>query len=419
MRFRDFHKNIKIRIIEIFTSHFVGNMIFPFMTIYFANHFGERNTGLLLLINVFIGISMALLGGYLSDQFGRRRMMLIAELNRLFAFMVMMLSNSPFFESAGLTFAMTLLNSISWGLAGPAGDAMLIDVSTPEQRKLMYSITYWATNFSIAAGGILGALLFQHYLFELFAVLCLAEIFVVLLVAFFIKETSKPLNESIRPGQSRNHVVRIMSGYARVMKDRLFVLYVLAGILIFSMEQQLTNYIGIRLSDKMPIQHLFFWQVNGLTMLGTLRSENTILVVILMLMVTRIGRHLDDQLTLISSCFLFSIGYGALSYFNNVWILLFFMFLLTLAEVFRVPVEQSYAAALPPKEARSIYMAFNGLKFNAAMLISSLTIYLSAFLTKLETSLLITGIGLCGTFIYYLLIPALDRRVGQGAPSTD
>ncbi|MFX3618144.1 MAG: hypothetical protein ACE3JK_11515 [Sporolactobacillus sp.] len=58
-------------------------------------------------------------------------------------------------------------------------------------------------------------------------------------------------------------------------------------------------------------------------------------------------------------------------------------------------------------------MAFNGLKYNLAMLISSLTISVSAYLPKLDTALLITGIGLTGTLIYVLLLPHLDRRIGR------
>ena len=38
----------------------------------------------------------------------------------------------------------------------PATEAMLIDVSTPENRKVMYSINYWAINLSIAIGAIFG-----------------------------------------------------------------------------------------------------------------------------------------------------------------------------------------------------------------------------------------------------------------------
>ncbi|MCO7176537.1 MDR family MFS transporter [Sporolactobacillus kofuensis] len=418
MRFRDFHKNIKIRIIETFTSRFIGGMIFPFMTIYLAQHFGAKTTGLLLLITIFIGIANSFLGGYISDQFGRKKVMLFAECARFVAFFMMMISNSPFFESAIITYLMMIVNSISWGLAGPANDAMLIDVSTPEQRKLMYSMTYWANNLSIAIGGILGALLFQHYLFELFVALCVVEFGVVFLVAFFIEETYKALHTD--KIVFAKHLHHIFTSYHRVFQDKLFIVFVLAGVLVFSMELQLTNYIGIRLSEEMPAQRFLFWHVNGLTMLGFLRSENTILVAVLMLFISHFSHLLKDRTALVGSCALFSIGYGVLSYTNNIWLLVIFMVVLTIGEVFRVPVEQSYAASIPPEDARSIYMAINGLKYNLAMLIASLTITIGTYLSTLATAVFVTSIGLIGTFIYALIIPHVDRRIllrneGSGA----
>ena len=198
MRFRDFHKNIKIRLIENFISRFIGSMIFPFMSIYLAVHFGAKVAGLLLLINVFIGIGINFLGGYFADQFGRKKVMLFAETLRFLAFLTMMICNSPWFESAAITFAMMTVNSICWGLAGPANQAMLIDVSTPPQRKLMYSISYWANNLSIAVGGILGAFLFKDYLFELFLSLSIAAAVTAFLVAFFIDESHNPVVEELK-----------------------------------------------------------------------------------------------------------------------------------------------------------------------------------------------------------------------------
>ncbi|MTT31898.1 MFS transporter [Terrilactibacillus sp. BCM23-1] len=408
MRFRDFHKNIKIRIIETFTSRFVGGMIFPFMTIYLAHHFGTKTTGLLLLMTVFIGIANSFVGGYLSDQFGRKKMMLIAELMRFGAFIIMMVSNSPFFESAIMTYLMMIINSISWGLAGPANEAMLIDVSTPEQRKLMYSVTYWANNLSIAIGGILGAMLFQHYLFELFMALCIVQGVLVILVAYFIEESHSPKNDSIKPTQ---HIMKLFTNYKLVFKDKLFIIFVTAGILVFSMELQLTNYIGIRLSKYMPTQSFLFWNMDGITMMGFLRSENTFLVAILVLFVSKVSHLLNDKATLIVSCTLFSIGYGCLSFFTNVWLLILFMLILTVGEVFRVPVEQSYTAAIPPDDARSTYMAINGLKYNIAMLITSLTITLSTYLSALSMAIIITSIGLIGTLLYFIIIPKLEARI--------
>jgi MFS transporter, DHA1 family, multidrug resistance protein B len=410
MRFRDFHKNIKIRLIENFISRFIGSMIFPFMSIYLAVHFGAKVAGLLLLVNVFIGIGINFLGGYFADQFGRKKVMLFAETLRFLAFLTMMICNSPWFESAAITFAMMTVNSICWGLAGPANQAMLIDVSTPPQRKLMYSISYWANNLSIAVGGILGAFLFKDYLFELFLSLSIAAAVTAFLVAFFIDESHKPVVEELKPAQ---HVMQLLSTYKRVFQDRLFVLFTIAGVLILSMEFQLTNYIGIRLSEEMPTQQFLLWEFDGVQTMGFLRSENTIMVVILMLIVTRIPHSLKDKSVLVWSCFFFTIGYGVLAYSNNLTLLFLMMAVLTIGEVFRVPVEQSYMAAIPPDDARSSYMAFGGLKFNLSMLVASVTVSLGAVFSSMLMAIVITSIGLIGTLIFFMISPELDARKEQ------
>ncbi|MCA0148307.1 MFS transporter [Rossellomorea vietnamensis] len=407
MRFRDFHKNIKIRIIETFMSRFIGSMIFPFMSIYLAVHFGTKVAGLLLLINVFVGIGINFLGGYFADQFGRKKIMLFAESLRFLAFLTMMVCNSPWFESAAVTFAMMTVNNICWGLAGPANQAMMIDVSTPSQRKLMYSITYWANNLSIAIGGIIGAFLFKDYLFELFLALSVVSAITAILVAFFIDESHTVSESELTPSQ---HVKRLISNYVKVLHDKLFVLFTIAGVLILSMEFQLTNYIGIRLSEEMPSQPFLFWDIDGVQTMGILRSENTILVVLLMLFVTRIPHSLKDKTVLVWSCFFFSIGYTALAYSNNVFILFLMMGVLTIGEVFRVPVEQSYLAAIPPDDARSSYMAFSGLKFNLSMLIASITVTLGAILPSVIMAGIILTIGLTGTVLLKIISPELDRR---------
>ncbi|WP_270180989.1 MDR family MFS transporter [Alkalihalobacillus sp. CinArs1] len=407
MRFRDFHKNIKIRIIESFISRFIGSMIFPFMSIYLAFHFGAKIAGMLLLINVFVGIGITFVGGYFGDQFGRKRIMLIAETLRFFAFTTMMVCNSPWFESPTITFAMMTVNSISWGLAGPANQAMLIDVSTPPQRKLMYSITYWANNLSIAIGGIIGAFLFKDYLFQLFMGLSVSAAIVVIMIAFFIDESYVPTASNVKPHQ---HILQLFATYKSVLSDKLFVLFTIAGVLILSLEFQLTNYIGIRLSEEMETQQFLLWEVDGVKTMGFLRSENTILVVVLMLFVTRIPHKLQDKSVLVLSCLMFTAGYGALAYSNNLVILFVMMAILTIGEVFRVPVEQSYMASIPPDDARSSYMSFNGLKFNLSMLIASLTVTLGAILPSVVMAWTILGIGLLGTLIYHLITPALDKR---------
>ncbi|WP_455675159.1 MDR family MFS transporter [Pradoshia sp.] len=408
MNFFQFHRTIKIRIIESFLSTAVGSMVFPFMAIYLSFHFGVKTAGLLLLINVFVGIAINFFGGYFSDTFGRKKIIVVAESMRFLAFSTMMICNSPWLTAPLITFFMMTVNSICWGLAGPANQAMLIDVSKPEERKTMYTIMYWANNLSIAIGGIAGGFLFKEHLFELLLALSVATLITWFLITFVIHESYIPAStKEVKPTE---HARKLISNYKEVFSDRVFVLFVLAGILVLSMEFQLTNYIGIRLANDLPVQNFFGLEFSGIEMTGFLRTENTILVVILALFATRMIAGLNDRLVLLTSCSVFVAGYVIISYTNNLWLLFGAMLFATFGEVLRVPVQQNYLANLPPEHARSSYLAVNGLTYNIGSLICSITITLSAYVPKLGTTIFMAIIGLLGILIFAKIIPALDER---------
>ncbi len=408
MNFFQFHRTIKIRIIETFLSSAVGSMVFPFMAIYLSFHFGLKTAGLLLLINVFVGIAINFFGGYFSDTFGRKKIIVVAESMRFLAFSTMMICNSPWLTAPLITFFMMTVNSVCWGLAGPANQAMLIDVSKPEERKTIYTIIYWANNLSIAIGGIAGGFLFKEHLFELLLALSVTTLITWFLITFVIHESYIPAStKEVRPA---DHARKLISNYKEVFSDRVFVLFVLAGVLVLSMEFQLTNYIGVRLADDFPLQSLFRFEFSGIEMTGFLRTENTILVVFLALFATRMIANLNDRTVLLTSCLVFVAGYTIISYTNNLWLLFAAMLFATIGEVLRVPVQQNYLANLPPEHARSSYLAVNGLTYNIGNLICSITITISAYLPKLGTTIFIAIIGFLGVLIFARILPALDER---------
>nr|WP_048602114.1 MFS transporter [Rubeoparvulum massiliense] len=411
MRFRDLHPNIKIRIIQTFVSRFVGTLVFPFMAIYLSAHFGKSLTGILLLFNIIIGMLVGFYGGYYSDKFGRKKIMVTAETIRFTAFVVMAFANSPFFYSAIITFLMMTVNSICWGLANPASQAMLIDVSTPEQRKFMYSISYWANNLSMAIGGAIGAFLFEDYFFELLICLSVGAFISLLMIAFFIKESHAPASAELKEKKTKQDVIReIFNNYTVVAKDKIFMIFVLASMLILSLEMHLTNYIAIRLEEGMPVQRMFNWEISGVNMLGILRTENTILVVLLAALILRTIKGLDDRKVLYAGVFLFTAGYSLLTFMNNIWVLVIVMLFVTIGELMRVPVEQSYLASIPPDNARSSYMAVNGMTFNGSMVIASLSVTLGAWLPPMVMATLFFATGMVGIYLYRSIMPELEQR---------
>lgn len=388
-------------------------MIFPFMAIYLSNHFGVKITGILLLVNVFIGIALSFFGGYVSDRFGRKKLIVFAEMLRFFAFTVMMICNSPWFTSPLITYFMMTINTICWSLGGPANQAMLIDVSKPDERKYMFSIMYWANNLSIAIGGSLGGFLFKDYLFELLIALSITALITVILIVFFIDESYVP--EQVADQKVFQHICQMLRNYREVFRDHLFILYCMAIVFVMSLEFQLSNYVGIRLESEMPVQRFLWWELDGIEMTGLLRTENTVLVVLMALFAAKMVSRFKDRHVIILGSFVFVAGYAYISYSNYIPFLFIAMLLASVAEVVRVPVEQNYQASLPPVHARSSYLAVSGMGYNLAQLICSITVMISAYLNNLATTVFIAAIGFFGVFIFMKIGLALDQRVNKSA----
>lgn len=415
MRFRDFHPNIKIRIIESLISGSIGGMIYPFMAIYLADRVGETLTGILLILNIIVGFVIGFYGGYYADLMGRKKIMAYAESLRFAGILVMALANSPLVSSdtlaAYITIAMMMVNSICWGLAGPAASAMLIDVSTPENRKFMYGITYWTNNLSIAIGGLLGGLLFRNYLFELLLGLTFASLLSAVLVVFFIKETYIPAKRDDKV--KVNVMTEMLSNYKQVFKDSVFIKFITGYLLILSLEFHLTNYISVKLSKDMPTQNIFQLKIDGVEMLGILRTENTLLVVLLAVAVSKLISRFKDKNVLFIGLITYSFGYIVISYSNSVWILLLVMIIATIGELMYVPVKQAYMAEIPPDDSRSAYMAVSGMIFRGAMTIAALSITLGSYISPLWMTAFFTLCAIVGFMLFKSTIPVLEQKREQ------
>lgn len=167
MRFRDLHPNIKLRLAVGFVQRFLGVMLMPLMVIHLAALYGAGMAGVLTLIVAAAGIGSAFLGGHLADIHGRRPLMFWGEAGSVLTFAGLALVNSPWWESGPLTFTFFLLNICLSNMAQPAADAMVIDVSSPENRPLVYTINYWTINIAFTLGALVGGFLYHDHFMEL------------------------------------------------------------------------------------------------------------------------------------------------------------------------------------------------------------------------------------------------------------
>lgn len=410
--FKDLHPNIKIRIITSFMTRVVGTMIFPFMAIYLSDKLGQALAGIILLINVFVSILVGFYGGYVADIIGRKKMMVIGQLITVIAFIFMTAANSPWYDSAWVTSFMMLIQSISSGLMNPAAEAMLIDVSTKENRKFMYSINYWAVNLSIALGSIVGGFLFKDHRFELFISITVVSIITLYLVMFVMKES---YTRSAPISQKKVNVFKDMAiSYKTVMKDRVFLWFCLASTLLVAIEFQLGNYVSVRLEQEFNSQlisfgDLFTYHLDGLRIISWIRTLNTVLIVAGTLLVTRWMRRYSDHKVIYVGFWMYTVGYAVLGFSNSILILVVSIFIATIGELMYVPIKQSMMADIVNDEARSSYMAVQGLTFQVAKILGAAGITIGSFVPSWGMALSYLVSGMLGIYCFTKVTRPLNR----------
>ncbi|KMM36774.1 MFS transporter [Guptibacillus hwajinpoensis] len=417
MKFLSFHRNVKLRLMDSTINILLSTMIFPFLAIYYAKNLGESMAGLILLVSIIFSMAGSMVGGHYSDRMGRKKLLIYASVFRLFFSICIILLHSPLLDVNNylliyFTFPLFTLIGIANGVEGPVGQALLIESTGTNERKYMFTIANWFANLAVALGGVAGGFMFNRYTFLLF---CLYGLVCFLSFVFkcFIKDTQPVKNNTIRTTK-----FGIIKTYSILLKDKLMSKYLVALVLIISLELHLTYSVGIRLSQEMhdssPIE-IAKWSIamSGQEFLGVLLTENTVLVVLLGLFITYLFKYLSEKTILVAGLILYSAGYLMIAASLNIWILLFAMLIATIGELMYLPMRSTYSSRIPPKDQMSTYKALEGMGYYAAEMWASLLVIVAGFIhhSILFIILLITAI--IGIVLFKDVATRLDSNISS------
>ncbi|MET3292891.1 UNVERIFIED_CONTAM: DHA1 family multidrug resistance protein B-like MFS transporter [Brevibacillus sp. OAP136] len=415
MAFKHYHRNVKIRMYDVFINSLCSMLYLPFMGIYFADHFGAQMTGIVMIATVIAGFGTGLYGSYYADLIGRKTIMVISAAVRLAAVAAVLLVNTPWFQSSFITLIAVIILSACSGVSEPVSEAMVIDVTTVENRKSVYNFLYWFRNLSQVIGGVVGGFLFKEHLTLLLLLSAALSLASFILIAGWITDTY------VRPekgGGGVNALKDLFARYKRVSSDTTFMIFTLATLLFFSLEFQLTNYIGIRLERELPDQQIQLWDglgfsLDGVKLLGFLQAENTFLVVSATLLIVALMRRFRDTNVLFAGLIMYTIAYVFMGWSSAPLVLLVAMFFATTGEIMFWPVRQAYLAQLIPDDARSSYMAVNSLVFQGARIIASVCITAGTVVSSVIMGIFFGTIGLISILLFFQVIHRLNRNRQQ------
>ena len=192
---KDFFKlnrQIQLRILMMFVGGLCFSTVGGSMTIYYNEHMGAGITGILLIISNILTFVVGLWAGHLSDLRGRRPLMLFACLVTTIGGLTATFANSPWYFDPWLTYIGFLILFFGYGFFNTAATAMMVDLTTSDNRRMVYSLQYWVINMAILIGSALSGWFFRDYLFELLLVISIEEFLSFLVIYFWIGESFHP-----------------------------------------------------------------------------------------------------------------------------------------------------------------------------------------------------------------------------------
>ncbi len=404
MRIRMWDNNLKVRLVGEGLFNMLFWMYFPFITVYFGSALGHRAAGLMMTVPPIFAMLGSLIGGALADRFGRRPLMLAGALLQTAMFAVFAMSPSPWID---------YLAFVGIGFGGavyrPASSAMVADLVPAEERREAFATFATANNVGAVLGPALGAVFFFHYR-EALLWTCAAVLLLYFVAIFFLVRETMPA--SARRAKDATSIPRLFREqrreYGVIFRDRVFLVYMLAGVFALIPIMQLDLYLPVYMIEHVPTQALFpglgeTLRLTGTEVYGWIVGFNGLLFVLFILPATRWFGHWRERDVFILSSLLAGVGTFLVGLHSNLWYLFFVTILFTFGEMVRSPVTQSFISRYAPEHARAQYMAADSLQNTIGKFLAPVTVFLAGWLAPLGIFSLILLFSLVSIGLYVKL----------------
>ena len=340
-QFMSFPISFRILVIGTFIDRVGGALIYPFLSLYVAQRFSVGMTEVGLLFGVWSISSLvgSMIGGALADKFGRKVILLCGLVFSALTALFM-----GFIKDLNTFYVLAAIAGVFSDMGGPAQQAMVTDLLEGEQRAEGFSVVRVAANLAMAIGPAIGGMLAGISYLLLFVIDACASCITAFIVYKTIPET-KPEKKENEPSES---LMQTLKGYKFVAKDRLFMAFIGALIIVILAYMQMYSTLSVYLNRVHGVSTQGF---------GYLMSMNAAMVVFMQFGITRLTKKYQPMLMMMLACFLYGIGYVMFGFVSSYVLFAVAMATITIGEMVHVPVAQALVAYFSPEDMRGRYMA--------------------------------------------------------------
>ncbi|MBM7649562.1 MFS family permease [Bacillus ectoiniformans] len=422
MRIRDWNKSLKVRLFGEAVINITFWMFFPFLAIYFADAFGKEKAGFLLILSQLFSVFANLIGGYCADRFGRKKMMVYAAFGQAASFLLFAFANSPWFQSPVLGFIAFTIGGMFGALYWPASEAMIADVVEEKDRSSVFAVFYTSINIAVVIGPILGGIFFFSYRFELMVFAAAACLFLTFILIKWVEESLPAKKAMLSDGDKKwySFLLEQLKDYRIIVHDKLFMLFILAGILSAQTFMQLDLLIPVYLKETISLQTIFSFadwnfQITGEKAFGLLISENGLLVALFTVAISKWVTPFRERNVFAISSILYAASMWMFGLTGWFWGMVLAMAVFTLGELMIVGLQQSFISKLAPEEMRGQYFAAASLRYTLGRTVAPISIPMTAWFGFIWTFTILAVLALLSAVVYYYMFYLYDRQKSSNA----
>jgi MFS family permease len=217
------------------------------------------------------------------------------------------------------------LSSLLYALSSPAYDAMLADLTTPENRKGAYSLLYMGWNLGFAIGPVIGGFLYKNYLSLVFIGDAVTTLLSLILVTMFVKETIYK-NDNIEMHEERELEKKVEGSVFKVLKQRPILIFFALILFCYQFEYSQWGF-------TLPLQMGETFKELGAMYYGILASFNGVVVIIFTPLIARITHHSKPIKVMAVGGLCYAVAFGMLAFIKALPLFFISILIMTFGEI--------------------------------------------------------------------------------------
>lgn len=207
--------------------------------------------------------------------------------------------------------------------------------------------------------------------------------------------------------------VEQLKNYRLIAKDRTFLLFIIAGVLVAQTFMQLDILIPVYVKDVVSEQTLIstdHWSLSlsGEKAFSVLIAENGLLVALFTVAVTKWMGNYKKKSVFVWSSLLYGLAIFFFGQTTSLWIMVILIGIFTLAELMTVGLQQTFVARLAPDHMRGQYFAAASLRFTLGRMMAPLALTLP--FAYHWTFFILMLLAVCSAWLYAVMFQMMGGK---------